>query len=67
MQSISAEAVLSLEDRSESYSLAVPADGSEATLTADSTLGLLRGKHPLFFSFFLSWLKKRQGLKIDTM
>lgn len=50
IQSISAEAVLSLEDRSESYSLTVPADGSDATLTADSTLGLLRGKHPLFFS-----------------
>lgn len=42
-QSISAEAVLALEDRSESYSLTVPADGSDATLTADSSLGLFRG------------------------
>jgi hexosaminidase len=40
---IAQEAVLPLEDRSESYSLKVPADGSCATLTANSTLGLLRG------------------------
>ncbi|GJJ15499.1 hypothetical protein Clacol_009777 [Clathrus columnatus] len=42
-QSISTEAISLLEDRSESYSLTVPADGSSATLTADSTLGLFRG------------------------
>lgn len=40
---IAQEAVLPLENRSESYSLTVPADGSGATLTANSTLGLLRG------------------------
>ena len=37
------EAVLPIGSRSESYSLTVPADGSSATLTANSTLGLLRG------------------------
>lgn len=42
-QSIAAEAVLPLEDRSESYSLVVPSDGSDATLIADSTVGLFRG------------------------
>jgi hexosaminidase len=41
--SIAAEAVKPLAERSEGYSLTVPSDGSPATLTANSTLGLLRG------------------------
>ena len=40
---IAQEAVLPIGNRSESYSLTVPANGSSATLTANSTLGLLRG------------------------
>ncbi|KIJ54483.1 glycoside hydrolase family 20 protein [Sphaerobolus stellatus SS14] len=43
VQSISAEATAPFETRSESYSLTVPADGSAASITAASTLGLLRG------------------------
>ena len=40
---IAKEAVLPIGSRSEGYSLSVPTDGSSATLTANSTLGLLRG------------------------
>ena len=40
---IAAEAVKPLAERSEGYSLTVPSDGSPATLTANTTLGLLRG------------------------
>lgn len=40
---IAVEAVKPLAERSESYSLTVPSDGSPAILTANSTLGLLRG------------------------
>jgi hexosaminidase len=40
---ISTEAVRPLANRSEGYSLTVPSDGSAATLTANSTLGLFRG------------------------
>ncbi|KAG6896990.1 hypothetical protein C0992_004770 [Termitomyces sp. T32_za158] len=40
---IATEATLPLETRSEGYSLDVPSDGSPATLTANSTLGLFRG------------------------
>lgn len=43
VNSISAESVLPLESRREGYTLVVPADGSDATLKANSTLGLLRG------------------------
>lgn len=43
VRSISDEAVDALESRVEGYSLTVPADGSAATLTANSTLGLFRG------------------------
>jgi len=43
VQSIMSEATLPMESRSEGYSLKVPSDGSSATLTADSTLGLFRG------------------------
>ena len=43
VRSITAEARLAIESRSEGYSLTVPADGSAATLTANSTLGLYRG------------------------
>ncbi|GJJ15519.1 hypothetical protein Clacol_009797 [Clathrus columnatus] len=43
IQSISEEAILDLTERQESYNLTVPADGSGATLSAVSTLGLLRG------------------------
>ncbi|KAJ7600334.1 glycoside hydrolase family 20 protein [Mycena floridula] len=42
-RSIATEAVLPIGTRSEEYSLSVPADGSPAVLSANSTLGLLRG------------------------
>jgi hexosaminidase len=41
--SISEEAMGLLESRDEAYSLTVPGDGSAASLTANSTLGLFRG------------------------
>jgi hexosaminidase len=43
VESISSEAVKPLGTRSEEYALTIPADGSAATLTANSTLGLYRG------------------------
>ncbi|KAL5501845.1 NAG1_3 [Sanghuangporus vaninii] len=43
IKSISKESTASLDIRNESYSLNVPADGSDATLEAATTLGLLRG------------------------
>lgn len=43
VNSISAESVKEITNRSETYKLSVPADGSSATLTANSTLGLFRG------------------------
>ncbi|KAG6887326.1 hypothetical protein C0995_016145, partial [Termitomyces sp. Mi166 len=42
-RSIAAEATLPIGTRSEGYSLSIPSDGSPATLTAKSTLGLFRG------------------------
>ncbi|KAG1799299.1 glycoside hydrolase family 20 protein [Suillus plorans] len=43
VEPISSEAVKPLGTRSEEYVLDIPADGSAATLTANSTLGLYRG------------------------
>ncbi|GLB38605.1 putative beta-acetyl hexosaminidase like [Lyophyllum shimeji] len=43
VRSISEEAVDDVESRVESYTLTVPADGSPASLKANSTLGLFRG------------------------
>lgn len=43
VRSISQEAIQPIEQRSEEYVLHVPSDGSTATITANSTLGLLRG------------------------
>ncbi|KAG6810905.1 hypothetical protein H0H92_009866, partial [Tricholoma furcatifolium] len=45
IKSISEEAVVDLESRIalEGYTLSIPSDGSGATLTANSTLGLFRG------------------------
>ncbi|KAK1230412.1 Glucosamine-6-phosphate isomerase (Glucosamine-6-phosphate deaminase) (GNPDA) (GlcN6P deaminase) [Marasmius sp. AFHP31] len=43
VRSISEEAVDAIENRAEGYTLSVPDDGSAATLTANSTLGLYRG------------------------
>jgi len=43
VKSISEEATAPLESRSEGYTLTIPADGSDATLQANSTLGLFRG------------------------
>lgn len=40
---IATEAVKALTSRKESYVLSVPSDGSAASLTANSTLGLFRG------------------------
>ncbi|KAF8262392.1 glycoside hydrolase family 20 protein [Lactarius quietus] len=42
-QPIAKEATLPLGSRDEAYSLVVPADGSQAVLSANSTLGLFRG------------------------
>ncbi|KAH8824949.1 N-acetylhexosaminidase [Flagelloscypha sp. PMI_526] len=42
-KSIAEEAVKPFRQRSEGYTLVVPAGGGEATLTADSALGLFRG------------------------
>ncbi|KAG6818386.1 hypothetical protein H0H93_005346, partial [Arthromyces matolae] len=41
--SISAEAIADLGTRDEAYTLTIPADGSSASLSANSTLGLFRG------------------------
>ena len=43
IKSISEEAIAPLDIRNETYSLIVPANGRDATLTAPTTLGLLRG------------------------
>lgn len=43
VNSIAEEAIKPLGTRSEEYTLHVPSDGSPATLSANSTLGLLRG------------------------
>jgi hexosaminidase len=43
VRSISEEAKDALESRNEAYTLSVPADGSAATLSANSSLGLFRG------------------------
>ncbi|OAX39916.1 glycoside hydrolase family 20 protein [Rhizopogon vinicolor AM-OR11-026] len=43
VEPIASEAVKPLGTRSEEYELTIPADGSTATLTANSTLGLYRG------------------------
>lgn len=43
VRSITDEARLPIGTRSEYYTLTIPADGSAATLTANSTLGLYRG------------------------
>ncbi|PPQ84283.1 hypothetical protein CVT25_013221 [Psilocybe cyanescens] len=43
VRSISEEAIAPLESRVEGYTLIIPADGSDATLRANSTLGLFRG------------------------
>jgi hexosaminidase len=42
-KTISEEAVAAIETRVEAYTLTVPSDGSEAVLTASSSLGLFRG------------------------
>lgn len=50
---ITSEAQKAPEDRNEAYTLTVPADGSSATISANSTLGLYRGLTTftqLFFS-----------------
>lgn len=43
LKSITDEAQKPIESRDEAYTLTVPADGSAATITANSTLGLFRG------------------------
>ncbi|KAI0320943.1 N-acetylhexosaminidase [Amylostereum chailletii] len=42
-KSIASEAQAPLEDRDEAYTLTLPADGSPASISANSTLGLFRG------------------------
>ncbi|KLO15933.1 beta-hexosaminidase [Schizopora paradoxa] len=43
VQSIANEAVANLSERQEGYSISIPSDGTAAIITANSTLGLLRG------------------------
>ncbi|TFK34865.1 beta-hexosaminidase [Crucibulum laeve] len=43
VRSISDESIVDVESRSEGYTLTIPADGSDAVLKANSTLGLFRG------------------------
>jgi hexosaminidase len=43
IQSITEESQKEITSRKENYALSVPKDGSTAVLTANSTLGLLRG------------------------
>lgn len=43
VRSISEEAIEAVESRVEGYALTIPADGSGASLKANSTLGLFRG------------------------
>lgn len=43
VRSVADESTVSLTARSEEYTLSVPADGSDARLVANSTLGLFRG------------------------
>ncbi|KAH7103347.1 N-acetylhexosaminidase [Auriculariales sp. MPI-PUGE-AT-0066] len=43
VRSIAEETSIELENRREEYSLDIPADGQDATLTANTTLGLFRG------------------------
>ena len=42
-KSISEEAIAAIDTRDEAYTLTVPGDGSDAVLTASSSLGLFRG------------------------
>lgn len=43
VRSIATEATVPLDERSEAYELIIPHDGSQATLAANSSLGLFRG------------------------
>ncbi|PIL35146.1 hypothetical protein GSI_02935 [Ganoderma sinense ZZ0214-1] len=54
VRSITEEARLAIGTRSEEYVLSIPADGSAATLTANSTLGLFRGL-TTFTQLFYEW------------
>ena len=54
VRSITDEARLAIGTRSEEYVLSIPADGSTATLTANSTLGLFRGL-TTFTQLFYEW------------
>ena len=54
VRSITEEARQAIGTRSEEYVLSIPADGSGATLTANSTLGLFRGL-TTFTQLFYEW------------
>lgn len=54
VRSIAEEARREIGTRSEEYVLSIPADGSGATLTANSTLGLFRGL-TTFTQLFYEW------------
>ncbi|KAI1788839.1 beta-hexosaminidase [Ganoderma leucocontextum] len=54
VRSITEEARRAIGTRSEEYVLSIPADGSAATLTANSTLGLFRGL-TTFTQLFYEW------------
>ncbi|KAJ7644582.1 glycoside hydrolase family 20 protein [Roridomyces roridus] len=55
--SIASEAVKDLHSRSEGYTLSIPADGSPAHLSANSTLGLFRG----LTTFTQFWYSDAEG------
>ncbi|OJA15838.1 hypothetical protein AZE42_12470, partial [Rhizopogon vesiculosus] len=62
---IASEAVKPLGTRREEYALVIPANGSTATLTANSTLGLYRGL-TTFNQLFYYYGGPFQGLGLDT-
>jgi hexosaminidase len=43
LQSISSEAIAEITTRNDAYSITIPSDGTAATLSANSSLGLFRG------------------------
>ena len=63
VRSITDEARRAIGTRSEEYVLDIPADGSTATLTANSTLGLFRGL-TTFTQLFYEW--SGQIYAVDT-
>ncbi|TFK27662.1 beta-hexosaminidase [Coprinopsis marcescibilis] len=59
IEPIAVEAVKAISTRTEEYSLTLPADGSAATIVAESSLGLLRGLTT--FEQLWYWLEEGQN------